>query len=124
MDVYISYNQNGVYRLTLDDNWNLTCTKYMFHPGQYCLGLDYYKDHFYCVGSSKKSLFKLDRDWKVVTHTTLRDCDAHGVDCFDDKVVVTNPSGMHMEIYTLDLELIKKSFTYVCYLVPNFFRDC
>ncbi|KKL51462.1 hypothetical protein LCGC14_2295230, partial [marine sediment metagenome] len=76
-------------------------------PGVYSLGLDYYKDHFYCVGSSSKSLHKLDSNWKVVKKVIITDLDAHGVDCFDDKVVVTNPSGIHMEIFDTDLNLLE-----------------
>ena len=49
----------------------------------------------------------MNRDWEIVTCITLPDQDAHGVDCFDDKVVVTNPSGMHMEIFNTDLELLE-----------------
>lgn len=108
MDTYISYNLNGIHRLTLDDNWNLQKTTRMFSYSTYYLGLDYYKDHFYLITSSTKILFKLDKDWKIVTRVQVKDKDAHGVDCFDDKVVVTNPSGQHMEIYTLDLELIER----------------
>lgn len=106
MDIYVSYNSNGIHKLTLDHNWDLQKVTRMFIDNTYYLGLDYYKDHFYFVTSSVKKLFKLNRNWEIVTCITLPHQDAHGVDCFDDKVVVTNPSGMHMEIYDLDLELI------------------
>lgn len=107
MDIYVSRHQSGIYKSTLDHNWNLQKTTNMFTYSTYYLGLDYYKDHFYLVTSSTKKLFKLDSKWNIITRTTLPDQDAHGVDCFDDKVVVTNPSGQHMEIYDLDLKLIE-----------------
>ncbi len=106
MKVFVSANQEGIFKLTLDNDWNVT-VKHVFHPGVYSLGLDYYKDHFYCVGSSSKSLHKLDSNWKVVKKVIITDLDAHGVDCFDDKVVVTNPSGIHMEIFDTDLNLLE-----------------
>ncbi len=107
MDVYASYNYSGIHKLTLDDNWNLQKTASMFTYSTYYLGLDYYKDHFYLITSSTKTLHKLDKNWKTINKVIVKDRDAHGVDCFDDKVVVTNPSGQHIEIYDLDLKLIE-----------------
>ncbi len=107
MDIFISANQGGIFKLTSADDYNKIATEHVFHPGVYSLGLDYYKDHFYCVGSSTKALYKLDRNWNVIKKVTTKNQDAHGVDCFDNKVVVTNPSGIHMEIFNTDLELLE-----------------
>ena len=71
------------------------------------LGLDYYKDYFYLAAPSNKQLFKLSSSWKIQKIVSLKNLDAHGVDCFSDKVVVSNPSGMHAEVFDLNLNLIE-----------------
>lgn len=99
--IYVSAHQLGVYKINLDTNWKFLNTKGVFHrPRGTIYGLDFYKDHFYCIDASSKHILKLNKNWETLQTTSLTDRDAHGLDCFNGMAVVTNPSGMHIETFT------------------------